>query len=320
MDKQAIFIFTKDRPDLLSNTLKTLENIQMPVYLIDDSNDTEYCETNKRLLSENQFYLGQNEFNQFLIANMINADKYSFVLRTPGTKSWNLGFMRNFGLIYSKYQKFDRVLFMDDDINVPNLDIIHSTLQNLDRYKLCGVEITGLVDDSIAGHIATGLDVHNIRTLSGGFMAFRPNESDNYFLNCYNEDWIWIFMESQQHEEYMEGAVLQELSDPMRNWENKIQFQEFGEIALDGLIEIRENHDKEETLQDIHFWEKILAERQMYILELYRLTHARSNNCSHSEILQYLINNQVFNAESFKNLFADYYSSKKILQELQKSF
>ncbi|WP_295232989.1 hypothetical protein [Sediminibacterium sp.] len=315
---QAIFIFTKDRPLVLKKTLEHLREITLPIFLIDDSLFAESNLANQSLLTANQFYLGVEEYRSFLYRMQVDPVKFSFLLRSPGRAEWNLGYMRNFAMLYARHKKIERILFMDDDIMVTNLENINTTLAWLDTYKLVGAEITGLVDDSILGHIATDLNIHNIRTLSGGFMAFNPSKTPHYFLNNYNEDWIWIFLNAVPHEIFMTGVVSQEFSDPMDNWEQKIFFQEFGEIALDGILELYECENKEEILQDSVFWERIVKERIEYIQLLYGLAEKVGND-KYTTILVLLRKDFAF-AESFTKLFIEYFSNQRLLKPFLESF
>lgn len=315
---QAVFIFTKDRPEVLKNTLLTLCVLEMPVFLIDDSRHMNNRVINRQFLGENQTYLGIEEYERFLVENGIDRDKYGFILKSPGQNHWNLGYMRNFAMLYARHYKFSRILFMDDDITIDNQDVITSILLELNHYKLVGAEITGLVDDSILGHIATAMNIHDVRTLSGGFMAFNPLVTTNYFLNNYNEDWIWIFLEASDKQVLMTGHVCQALSNPMQDWEEKIRFQEFGEIVLEGVLDVRQMPNREETLQDVLFWERIIKERIQYICALYE-SAAKVKNDAHLTILRSLIADFDFNPPVFSNLFIEYFSNKSMLKPLFES-
>lgn len=315
---QAIFIFTKDRPLVLKKTLACLRGVNQMVFLIDDSLSDENRHINQSLLSDSQFYLGKQEFDDFLRSVQIDLSAFSFLLCAPGSNGWSLGFMRNFAMLYARHKKFIRILFMDDDIMLEHPNIIKTTLQSLDIYKLVGAEITGLVDDSILGHIATGMNIHNIRTLSGGFMAFNPLKTSNYFLNNYNEDWIWIFLEAADHEVLMTGQVSQALADPMKHWEEKIMFQEFGEIILDGVIETLKTEQKEQILISIAFWTRMLEERIQYLGELHE-SATRTKDANQTSILDSVLTHFDFKASTFSTLFIEYFSNKRLLKPLLES-
>jgi hypothetical protein len=301
--KLGIFIFTRDRPDRLSSGLDFLQNVDHRIIIIDDSVEARSRAKNREIVeSFGQWYIGQIEFIEFIRWHQIDLRIYSFLLRQLGNKSWNLGYARNFALIIGKANDFDGILFMDDDIEVPDLLLIDELFSLLKKHLFTGAHISGLVDDSVLGHVATDLDVFNERMLSGGFMAFNPNTITHYFLNTYNEDWIWLFLQNKVKNYFQTGEVEQVLSDPLDNYVGKIMFQEFGEIMLDGILACYKDNP-EESLCSILFWERMLKERKEYLERLYQLAKLKEAN-KHIEILEYVtkkLNN--FNAIMFDDLF-----------------
>lgn len=316
-NQPAIFIFTKDRPNTLNKTLTSIIDIEFTKYIVDDSTTS----TNQELVSNlcatqsNCFYLGIPEFNNFIILNNIDFPRYAFLLRTMGQKDWNLGYVRNFALLYAKSINRDRVLFMDDDIQVMNSDLISKLFYSLEEYTFAGANIEGLVDDSALGHIATDLEIINERMLSGGFMVFNPEKIDQFFLNNYNEDWIWLFLQLKNKEYLQIGKVLQELNDPLLNYKTKILFQEFGEIALDGILDLYQTGHYD-LLCDLLFWERLVKERKEY-LNLLTLKAIKRDKKKYVEIIQWVQSNTTnFNAELFCQLFRSYFRNLEVFKKL----
>lgn len=316
MKKSGIFIFTRDRPQTLKVTLNSISGTEYQIYVIDDStNEENQIETQLLLSGENQHYLGKQAFNEFIHSTKVNTPQFSFLLRLLGNKEWNLGFARNFALLYSKSLSFENVLFMDDDIKVSSLDIVDVLFQGLRTYKFTGAHISGLVDDSVLGHIATGLDIHNERMLSGGFMAFNPNRISDYFLNIYNEDWIWLFMQLKGENYLQTGEVLQELKNPLAEFEHKIIFQEFGEIVLDGILDLYDGAPYD-TLKDATFWDRILNEREEYLNKLIGAS-TKGGFKDYSEIIKYAqMISRHFTRFDFKTLFEKYFNNRNAFQKL----
>lgn len=315
----GIFIFTKDRPQTLSKTLASIQNIAYSKYIIDDSTKStnqiivfNLCQSKKDCT-----YLGRDQFNHFILLHKITFPKYSFLLRKPGTSEWNLGFARNFALLYSKWLNADKVLFMDDDIQVQNLKLIDDLFQSIKGFQFVGANIKGLVDDSALGHIATDLGIFNERMLSGGFMVFNPNSIDQYFLNNYNEDWIWLFLQLKRKKYFQTGEVFQELTNPLANYQNKIIFQEYGEIALDGILDLF-NKDSYDSLVEISFWKRILAEREKYLNVLSEKAK-KQNMSEYIEIIDWIKKHSTnFKAETFASLFEKYFADRILFTSIFK--
>lgn len=317
---EAIFIFTKDRPDTLLKTLESIQHAPYKLLVIDDSENTANQATVFNLCKKysNCCYLGNLEFQKFISDYKIMLPKFSFLLRKLGDSSWNLGYARNFALLYSKAEHFEKVLFTDDDIQVPNPILISELFKSLDIFKFAGANIEGLVDDSALGHIATDIAVFNEKMLSGGFMVFNPSKVDHFFLNNYNEDWIWLFLQLKNDKFLQTGIVFQELTDPLSNYKDKIIFQEFGEIALDGILDLYKEGSYDSLIQ-LSFWERMIQEREEYL----QLLVSKADNIGNSKNLEIVIwvknNSGNFNPELFHKLFEDYFTNRKLFLKLYAS-
>jgi hypothetical protein len=318
--KEAIFIFTKDRPETLEKTLNSIDTVSYTKFIIDDS----ITNLNQKSVSElcnkypNCVYLGKIEFNQFINLHHIEFPEFNFLLREIGNTEWNLGYARNFALIYSKALRLERVLFMDDDIQVPNLELIGELFRKIDYYQFVGANILGLVDDSALGHIATDVGINNERMLSGGFMVFKPNSINHFFLNNYNEDWIWLFLQLRQKQYLQTGDVFQELTDPLINYKNKVVFQEFGEIALDGVLDLFKQ-DSYDLLVEFTFWQRLVKERREYLDTLISKADSEGKE-NYVEIIEWIKSSTVnFNAELFSELFKNYFLNRTKFMKLYNS-
>lgn len=320
INKDAIFIFTKDRPETLEKTLDSIQHTPYVKYIVDDSVLTQ----NQRRVSNlsNSYlycnYLGKAEFNSFINQYQIGFPKFAFLLREVGCSEWNLGYARNFALLYSKSLGLENVLFTDDDIQVPNPKLIEELFQSINNHQFTGANILGLIDDSVLGHIATDMGVINERMLSGGFMVFKPKKIVHFFLNNYNEDWIWLFLQIKGKTYLQMGEVLQELVDPLNNYETKAMFQEFGEVALDGVLDLHNEGSYEELAQPL-FWERILKERAEYLnVLLSKATKEGKNN--YCEIIRYvMLHSRNMDSNKFKTLFEKYLYDRELFQHLYNS-
>lgn len=317
--KEAIFLFTKDRPETLSKTLASIQSISYSKFIIDDSIRSENQASVSKLCEEhsNCNYLGKEQFKSFVFENKIEFPKFNFLLREVGSAEWNLGYARNFALLYSKSIYANKVLFMDDDIQVPNPKLIDDLFQSIKDFQFVGANITGLVDDSALGHIATDLGIFNERMLSGGFMVFNPNTIDQYFLNNYNEDWIWLFLQLKGKEYLQTGEVLQELSNPLANYQNKIMFQEYGEITLDGILDLFKKGSYD-SLLELSFWKRILDERRDYLNLLDEKAKEKSMS-EYAEITDWIKKHSTnLKAETFATLFKKYFTDRTLFTSIFK--
>ena len=104
LNSKDIFVFTKDRPESLKTTLDSIQQAPYAKYVVDDS----VIQANQQHIYElcnsynNCKYLGRVEFNQFTAQHHIDFPRFDFLLRAVGNADWNLGYSRNFALLYSK--------------------------------------------------------------------------------------------------------------------------------------------------------------------------------------------------------------------------
>ena len=274
----GIFIFTKDRPEVFKSTLNFINKNEKHIYVIDDSVLSVNQLDNKKASNEHHLhYLGKSEFNQFISQHKIKLSDYSFLLREPGNIEWNLGYMRNFALVYATSLKLSKALFIDDDITVTDIQVIDRLFELTDRYMFAGAHISGMLDDSILGHVATAMEMPNERMLSGGCLAFNVNKVNHYFLNNYNEDWIWLYLQFATKSYIQTGEVFQAISEPLKSYRENGVFQEFGERALEGVMVSCHLNDLNLLISG-EFWINTIRERIKYLQELRSIAIKLSKN------------------------------------------
>ena len=312
-NKDGIFIFTKDRSQSLKKTLTSISKTKENVYLIDDSAEEEHQIANRKLFNNfpQSFYLGKNEFYRFINQHRLSSSEFSFLLREPGVKEWNLGFMRNFALLTAKSLGLERVLFVDDDIQVNDSSLINELFNLISSgYDFAGANITGMEDLSIIDFISKDLGRQNVETmLSGGFLAFKPSKINHYFLNRYNEDWIWLSLHLKNNRTIQIGSVSQTLTDPFYNYKEKVFFQEFGEIILEGILKSR-REDSNDVLLSLKFWKESIKLRRNHLDELLSVSKGK-NKLQYVEIIGLVKTHLACldDARIFKSLFQIYFKN-----------
>lgn len=319
-NRNGIFIFTKNRLRLLQHGLSRIMNADYPVHLVDDSNEQESIAENKGLCDKHGiYYYGKAEQARFL-QNIDNKGYNSTpFLKVLGDGCWNLGFARNHALLLCSLNKLDKALFLDDDILIENQSFIYKIFELLQEYNIVGTQITGMSDDSILGHIATTLGFTFERMYSGGCLGFKTRIIENYFINTYNEDWIWQYMQTINCKKTEFGQAWQEPYDPFENYHSKILFQEQGESIIDVFQDAISQKDLS-LLEDTFFWEQQLKERAKYLIELKQASQ-RKNEYKLAGIIDWLQKNYPsLTPKEAASIFQNYYfhriSFKKLYNEL----
>lgn len=315
-DKNGIFIFTKNREKLLKKATIALAPLGYSILVVDDTpndavraNISAHCKENRISYHGKE---GQEDLIKKLRESQLKWDGY---LKVLGDGKWNLGYARNHALLLAARHGIENILFIDDDITI-NEQLVKDLFAALRHYDIVGSRVTGMPDDSILGHIASKIGIVQTRLYSGGCLAFKAGIVDEYFMNIYNEDWIWQMMQLKSYKHQLLGDVEQELFDPFEKWQQKIFFQEIGETIVDGL----ENAIKEgNTLctTQLSFWNEQIVERKAYLQ--YLLDKCREQNDIVAteivnEILQHYPLAQCLDANK---LFEDYFQSR---QDFQKAY
>ncbi len=305
-NKHLVFIFSKDRPDRLNTTLPKVQSTIYPVILLDDS-----CVTaNKIQIREacNKFnihYHGVAEQKQLI--EKINIPYVDCFISQLGKSGWSLGYNRNYALIYGSLLGAEKILFMDDDIVVENPKQIEDVFKNLNEYQFIGTKISLMPDDSILGHIYSTGGESLPRYTSGGFLGINTKNIRHYFLNTYNEDCIWLFLEN--HGAYIKtiGSVTQLVFDPFLDWRAKLIFQEFGEVLWTGILHSLPTLHKQ-ALLDSNFWEQVFEIRVNEIKHISKLSLNNSFKGMAFQIRDMLLAyHQILSSNEFTEQFKNYF-------------
>lgn len=303
--RHVIIIFSKDRPDRLKKTLPNLRTTPYDVYLIDDSASLENQITIRRFCNEFCIkYHGTIE--QEKVIKQLNANLLKKFVGRLGKKEWSLGHNRNYALIYGLLLGARKIIFMDDDVIVKPL-LLEQVFKALSKIPFVGVQITLMSDHSVVGHIyREGGDILP-QYVSGTFLGIDLKKVKHYFLNTYNEDWIWLFLENNGMKVPKISSVKQLKYDPFKNWESKIYFQEMGEILWDGLF-YHSSPIMKSNLISSDYWDDILKIRMQEISSI-----ANFNLPDHLKIAVNAIQKSLFglhktlSPDIFANQFKSYF-------------
>ena len=308
--EECIIMFTKNRSEILSKTIPQLTNADLSVIVLDDSTNAK----TKRIVNDvakngnNIYYQGRNEQKELLQKFTKLGSDLDYFIKPLGSNGWTLGYARNYAIILAKTLGFDRVLFMDDDIVIKDVNIIKGMMKLLDNADFVGAKISGMPDDSVVGHIMRELGMKPYEFLSGGFLTFNLDSVSEYFLNYYNEDWIWLFLHKPKVKLTKYGEVHQLSFNPFENAVERGLQQEFGEILVEGVKEAVESRNSE-VLIDKHFWNRIIEKRTNIIKDLTNLSKNSCDTAVGRFLLSYL---SKIDVKKFVNIFITYFIRKKL--------
>jgi len=314
MDRtKGIIIFTKNRPQKLSKTLPQIVNVDLPVIVLDDSGDSKSKQVVKSISkrSENIHYHGKIE-QWMILQKLENTNAFGPFIKPLGSDGWTLGYARNYAIILGKIFGFEQVLFMDDDIIIEDINIIFRMFDILNNGDFVSAEIKGMPDLSVVDFVMQEIGLEPYRFMFGGFLAFSLGSVSEYFLNYYNEDWIWLFLHKPKAKLVKYGEVYQLPYDPFKNAVEKALQQEFGEILVEGVKKSIENGNNTALLLNKDFWNEVIKARTSLIKCIKNLSH-ENNFSTGGSICKHLLNYHLkINGEEIANIFTIYFQRRKL--------
>jgi hypothetical protein len=262
-------VLAKDNPARLRSTGRRIAETRAgsPVIVVDDSTSSENMSKIRGICDSNDFiYHGPDE-QQTVLDSPAGRAAGEFVTRlsTPG---WTIGLARNYVLILATLKGLGKLVMIDDDILLPRSvsfmgvreSPISSSNKYLSRYPFIGARIEGMADDSVLGHLYRRVlrKTQQPRYPSGAYLGAQSRQVAHYFLNCYNEDWIWLYLQTKGRTPATPFEVRQLRFNPFRNAAAKASIQEFGEILWEGVSHGRGDLSR---YLDVDFWAEAIERR-----------------------------------------------------------
>lgn len=171
---------------------------------------------------------------------------------------------RNLGLALSRLTGWERIAFIDDDIEVPDpYDLVRaSTL--LGRYNAVGLAIGGFPDNSVVCHAYRAVNGPQETFIGGGALVVGVSQNRSFFPSIYNEDWFYLLdNESGIQPLAMIGRVVQAAYDPFRT-PARARAEELGDVLAEGAFWLLDDR-RSINDADYYYWQSFLAKRKRFI-------------------------------------------------------
>jgi hypothetical protein len=170
---------------------------------------------------------------------------------------------RNLALMLSHALRWKRVVFLDDDIRVPNPGDLSKAVGLLDSHTAVGLGIGGFPDNSMVCHAFREAGGWQETFIGGGALAVEVKRNRSFFPNVYNEDWFFVLDAGKRLQSVASvGQVLQYPYDPYRV--ERARGEEFGDVLAEGTFWLLDQ-GKPASDGDLAHWRDFLAHRQQFI-------------------------------------------------------
>jgi glycosyltransferase involved in cell wall biosynthesis len=170
---------------------------------------------------------------------------------------------RNLGLVLAKAAGWRRVVFLDDDIAVPELDDLRRAAGLLATHDAVGLVNLGYPDNSVVCHAHRMAGGDQDTFVGGGALLVSPGAGSSFFPSIYNEDWFFLLNDVRLRPVTQVGRVYQKRYDPFAD-PRRARAEEFGDCLAEGLF-WQLDHGRRVQDAGAPFWAEFLIRRQRFI-------------------------------------------------------
>jgi hypothetical protein len=171
---------------------------------------------------------------------------------------------RNLALLLSNMVGWERVVFLDDDIQVPDPGDLNKAAGLLDTHTAVGLRNMGYPDNSVVCHAFRATGGRQGTFIGGGAMAVEVKRNRSFFPDIYNEDWFYVLNGGKRLQSVATvGQVVQKPYDPYRTTD-RARAEEFGDVLAEGSFWLL---DQGKTVSDggLTHWRDFLHSRRRFI-------------------------------------------------------
>jgi hypothetical protein len=173
-------------------------------------------------------------------------------------------FKRNLGLLIANSVGWQRVVFLDDDIEVSAPRDLRLAAGLTDAYAGVGLSLVGFPDNSVVCHAYRESGGEQDTFVGGGALAVGARSMTSFFPAIYNEDWFYLIGDDGVLQPTTSvGMAFQRPYDPFAD-ERRARMEEFGDCLAEGLFWLFDNGLSADDA-DARFWRQFLRRRADFI-------------------------------------------------------
>ncbi|MEV6640391.1 hypothetical protein [Amycolatopsis sp. NPDC051371] len=169
---------------------------------------------------------------------------------------------RNLGLLVSILAGWERILFLDDDIILPQPSDLTAAAGLLAEHPVVGLANAGMKDNSVVCHAVRDAGGKQDTFIGGGALVVGEAAFSSFFPNIYNEDWFFLLDGLRLRPSAEVGTAWQYPYDPYND--RRARGEELGDTLAEGVFGLLDNG---RGLADAthRYWEEFLRERRQII-------------------------------------------------------
>jgi hypothetical protein len=176
----------------------------------------------------------------------------------------DLSAKRNLGLVLARTCGWERIMFLDDDIQEVSERDVAALAATLDDHNVSVLIPDEFPDNSVVCHANRLGGGEQGKFASAGGMGVRCNrDSLSMFPNIYNEDWFFFSAEAANRKIAEVGWSRQMAYNPYADPERAVK-EEFGDLLAEGLY-ARLDHGLRLSDVDEAYWDEFIKTREDFL-------------------------------------------------------
>lgn len=188
---------------------------------------------------------------------------------TPFERHSDVSAKRNLALTLSHALHWKRVVFLDDDIRVPNPGDLGKAASLLDSHTAVGLRIGGFKDNSMVCRAFRDAGGQQDTFIGGGALAVDLKRNRTFFPNVYNEDWFFLLEAGKGLQQV--ASVGRAVQAPYDHYKvERARAEEFGDVLAEGTFWLLDQ-GRSVSDGDLTHWEGFLVKRRKFIEEVLRM-------------------------------------------------
>ncbi|WP_156993253.1 hypothetical protein [Pseudonocardia acaciae] len=206
-----------------------------------------------------------------IVPNLKLGTSHEEFLKASRGRASDLSLKRNVGLLLARMLRWEKVVFIDDDITVSRGAVSRVAAQ-LDYYGVAGMICRDFPDNSVVCHARRLAGLPQDNFVTGAVLGVNCSETSQprFFPDIYNEDWFFFAEAAARRRLANVGCASQADYHPFAR-PQRAQHEEFGDLLAEGLYALigaigLDGH--KETFDDIlcravaKYWKGFIEARQ----------------------------------------------------------
>jgi hypothetical protein len=179
----------------------------------------------------------------------------------------DLSLKRNLGLLLARLMRWEKIMFLDDDIFGVTLTDLAKIASQLDSHQVTGLISRSFPDNSVVCHAyrLSGRDQDNFVT--GAALGVNCGEKPlDFFPDVYNEDWLFFATHAAHGQVISVGEARQQPYKPFAD-PTRAAMEEFGDLIAEGLYALFNDGQSLDAATEA-YWDDFIEARKKLIEHL----------------------------------------------------